>query len=76
MSEDLIPPHWPTPNYIDPELAGSLEGSLATSIILGTLTVATIGARLWARLGILHRGGLDDLFIVLALVSCATMENS
>ena len=57
------------PNYDDPERIGSPAASLATSIILGTLAVTAVAARLWARLGVLHRAGLDDFFIVIALVS-------
>lgn len=62
------PSKWPTPNYENPELAGSLEGSLATSIILGSIAVAAVSARLWSRFRILRRLGLDDMMIVIALV--------
>lgn len=62
------PTEWPTPNYENPELAGSLEGSLATSIILGSIAVAAVCARLWSRFRILRRLGLDDMMIVVALV--------
>lgn len=61
-------PNWPEPNYDDPETAGSLTGSLATSIILGTITVTAVIARFYARIAIVRRVGLDDLFIVIALV--------
>ena len=63
------PENWPEPNYIDPELAGSLSGSLATSITLGTITVIAVIARLYARIHIVRRVGLDDLFILIALVN-------
>ena len=63
------PADWPEPNYDDPETAGSLSGSLATSITLGIITVVAVVARLCARIGIVRRVGLDDLFIVIALVS-------
>ena len=63
------PATWPEPNYVDPELAGSLTGSLATSITLGVLTVIAVIVRFYARIAIVRRVGLDDIFIVLALVS-------
>ena len=68
------PSDWPTPNYEDPDLAGSLEGSLATSIILGSIAVAAVIARLWSRFRILHRVGLDDMLIVIALVGFAEFK--
>ena len=62
------PANWPAPNYDDPETAGSLTGSLAASIILGTITVIAVIARFYARIAIVRRVGLDDLFIIIALV--------
>lgn len=61
--------NFPVPNYENPELAGSLAGSLATSIVLGSFTVVAVFIRLWSRLRIVHRLGLDDMMIIVALVS-------
>ena len=58
----------PTPNYDDPATSGSPLGSLIASIVFGALATCAVAARLWARFGILHRAGVDDLLIVLALV--------
>ena len=68
-------PGLPEPNYDDPDLAGSPAGSLATSIILGALACFAVAARLWARISILRRPGLDDVAIVIALVSSNVEES-
>lgn len=58
---------WPTPNYVDPETRGN--ALLIINIIFLALCFAAVGARLWARLRILHSPGLDDLLITIAMVS-------
>ena len=62
------PANFPVPNYENPELAGSLAGSLATSIVLGSFVVVAVVIRLWSRFRIVHRLGLDDIMIIVALV--------
>lgn len=57
---------WPRPNYVNPERKG--WGLVITTIVLFTLALFTVLARLWARFVLLRNPGLDDLVIVLAMV--------
>ena len=61
-----IPSSWPTPNYTNPETHG--KAILIVSCTLGPLTLALVGARLWARVGIQRNAGLDDLLILIGMV--------
>jgi hypothetical protein len=62
----LVILNWPAPNYINPETHG--YQLVVTSIVLGTLAVATVVARLYARVVLLGNPGWDDYLIVIALV--------
>ncbi|KAI4941907.1 hypothetical protein J4E91_010457 [Alternaria rosae] len=57
---------WPTPNYIDPETRG--PALLIVNSILIALTVLTVAARLYTRLVIKRWFGIDDVFILIALL--------
>lgn len=58
---------WPTPNYTNPVTRG--DALLIVNSILITLVIITVGLRLYTRLVIKRWFGLDDVFILLALVS-------
>ncbi|MCJ1232522.1 hypothetical protein MMC14_000475 [Varicellaria rhodocarpa] len=71
MPGGLHPPQsvidtWPTPNYINPVTRG--YGLLALTVILFIVTPSIVGARLWARIIILRKPGLDDVLICFALI--------
>lgn len=57
---------WPTPNYIDPPTRG--PALLIVNSILIALTVLTVAARLYTRLVIKRWFGIDDVFILIALL--------
>ncbi|KAH9863176.1 hypothetical protein IAQ61_009453 [Plenodomus lingam] len=66
-----LPPYevlisWPRPNYDSPVTRGNAL-VLVNSIFLG-LVVITVGLRLYTRLAIKRWFGLDDVFILLALL--------
>jgi hypothetical protein len=70
-SSGILPPlsviiQWPTPNYEDPVTRS--KAVLITSVILGTIMVAVVGARMWARAVIQRNAGLDDWIMVAAMV--------
>jgi hypothetical protein len=74
-SSGVLPPlevvaTWPKPNYDDPVTRP--KAVLATACVLGTIMVAIVGARLWARFFIQRNGGLDDWVILVAMVRIAT----
>jgi hypothetical protein len=58
---------WPTPNYIDPVTRG--DALLIVNSIFISLVIVTVGLRLYTRLVIKRWFGLDDIFILLAMVS-------
>ena len=57
---------WPTPNYANPVTRG--DALLIVNSVLIALVVITVGLRLYTRLIIKRWFGLDDVFILLALV--------
>jgi hypothetical protein len=57
---------WPTPNYTNPVTRGTALYVIA--IILSVVSVLIVAARLWARLVIVRKPGLDDGLVVVALV--------
>ena len=59
--------HFPTPNYVDPELRS--EGLFATLVAMSALSLIAVSARLYARIRVKRWLGLDDAMIVPALVS-------
>jgi hypothetical protein len=58
---------WPNPNYTDPVTRGNLL--VIVNIVLFSLAVLLVAARLYTRLCVKLWAGLDDVFICLALVS-------
>ncbi|KAE8826533.1 hypothetical protein PTNB73_06941 [Pyrenophora teres f. teres] len=69
-SSALLPPlsviqAWPAPNYEDPVTRS--KAAMIVSIILGTVMLAVVAARLWARIFIQRRVGADDWLIIAAL---------
>lgn len=58
---------WPKPNFVDPELRG--DGLLVGSVLLVTIAFLVVCMRLWSRFIVMHQGGLDDVLIVVAMVS-------
>lgn len=57
---------WPTPNYIDPETRG--PALLIVNSILIALTILVVIARLYTRIVIKRWFGIDDIFILFALL--------
>ena len=57
---------WPAPNYQDPVTRG--DALVVVNSIFITLVIVTVGLRLYTRLVIKRWFGLDDIFILLALV--------
>ncbi|KAH7402780.1 hypothetical protein BKA66DRAFT_564681 [Pyrenochaeta sp. MPI-SDFR-AT-0127] len=57
---------WPTPNYDHPVTRGN--ALLVVNSVLITLVIITVGLRLYTRLVIKRWFGLDDVFILLAMV--------
>ena len=67
-----LPPYdvllsWPTPNYDDPPTRG--PALVIVNSIFISLATLTVAARLYTRIAIKRWFGIDDVFIVLALVS-------
>jgi hypothetical protein len=57
---------WPTPNYANPVTRG--DALLIVNSVFIALIVITVGLRMYTRLIIKRWFGLDDVFILLALV--------
>ena len=62
---------WPTPNYTNPVTRG--DALLIVNSVLIALVVITVGLRMYTRLIIKRWFGIDDVFILLALV-CTVHE--
>jgi hypothetical protein len=67
----LLPPlsvviQWPTPNYEDPVTRSKTVP--ITFCVLGTIMVAVVGVRIWARAVIQRNAGSDDWIMVAAMV--------
>lgn len=58
---------WPTPNYDDPVTRG--PALVIVNAIFISLTFLIVAARLYTRIVIKRWFGVDDVFILLALVS-------
>jgi hypothetical protein len=56
---------WPVPNYIDPEVRG--PGLIITQIVLLSIAMIFIAARLYTRIVLVRSFGMDDVLIVVAL---------
>jgi len=59
---------WPLPNYVDPVSRG--PAVLIVNIVTMSLAFLLTLLRLYTRLRITCTPGLDDIFIVVALVWC------
>ena len=57
---------WPDPNYVDPVTRGS--ALLVVNCVFVSVAVLFVGARLYTRLWVKNWFGLDDVFIILAMV--------
>lgn len=57
---------WPDPNYVDPVTRGS--ALLVVNCVFVSIAVLFVGARLYTRLWVKSWFGLDDVFIILAMV--------
>src|SRR4051812_2921558 len=57
---------WPTPNYEDPVTRG--PALVIVNSIFVALAVSTVAARLYTRIVIKRWFGIDDVFILLALL--------
>jgi len=58
---------WPKPNYIDPETRGDSIIIISTVFLAAVVTAVTF--RIFTRLIVKKAFGLDDVFILLSLVS-------
>lgn len=70
-SSGILPPlevvaQWPTPNYDDPVRRPRVVVPLVC--IIGTVMLAIVGARMWARFVIQKNGKMDDWVILFAMV--------
>lgn len=57
---------WPTPNYVNPPTRG--DALLIVNTVFIALVVIVVGLRMYTRLVIKRWFGLDDIFILIALV--------
>jgi hypothetical protein len=57
---------WPTPNYDDPVTRG--PALVIVNAIFVTLAILTVAARIYTRIVIKRWFGIDDIFILLALL--------
>jgi hypothetical protein len=57
---------WPTPNYVNPKTRG--PALAIVNYTLAAVTIITVALRLYTRVFIKRWFGLDDVFIILALV--------
>jgi hypothetical protein len=64
---------WPTPNYENPVTRGNAL-VIVNSIFIG-FVVITVGLRLYTRLVIKRWFGIDDVFILLALVGSSLLTS-
>ncbi|KAI4637614.1 uncharacterized protein J4E88_002084 [Alternaria novae-zelandiae] len=70
-SSGLLPPvsvfaAWPLPNYEDPVTRS--KAVLITSCTLGSIMLAVVGARIWARAVIQRNSGVDDWIMLAAMI--------
>lgn len=63
---------WPEPNFINPEYKSdeTLFGVCVSLLVLAAIAVAL---RLYVRIAILHNTGLDDWFVLAAIVSLTSV---
>jgi hypothetical protein len=59
---------YPKPNYVNPESRSSKL--LIANCVMMSVTLCVVGVRIYTRVYITHCFGADDLFIILAVVSC------
>ena len=58
--------HWPIGNYVNPETRG--HTLVIVNAVLMTLVTFVVFLRLYVRVYLLRWFGIDDLFIIVALV--------
>ena len=58
---------WPKPNYVDPDTRG--PGVLIVNIVMVCIAFIVTCLRLYTRLRITTSPGIDDVLIILAMVS-------
>lgn len=63
---------WPTPNYTDPVERG--PGVLITNIVMLAIAFVVTLLRLYTRLRITSSPGIDDILIIIAMVSDAELS--
>ena len=64
---------WPKPNYIDPETRGN--GLFVVVLLFVLLCLVVVAARLYARIKILKAPGVDDVLIVISMVSLSSFNS-
>lgn len=57
---------WPKPNYVNPETRG--DGIVIYSYISASIATILVCLRLYARIFLLRKPGLDDVLVVVGLV--------
>jgi hypothetical protein len=60
---------WPRPNYVDPVTEG--PALMIVGIVLSAIAILLVAARVYSRLFITMALGIDDLLILISLVSQA-----
>jgi hypothetical protein len=65
---------WPAPNYTNPITRG--DALVIINSIFIVLVTITVGLRMYTRLVIKRWFGIDDVFILLALVSTVTTSSA
>ena len=58
--------NWPTPNYVNPETRG--HGAVILCAILSSFSIFTVALRLWTRAKVTNNFGVDDWFMIAAMV--------
>jgi hypothetical protein len=58
---------WPKPNYVDPVTEG--PALVLVGIILSSIAILLVAARIYSRIFITRALGIDDLLILISLVS-------
>jgi hypothetical protein len=65
---------WPAPNYINPETRG--PSVVIFNAVLISIVTLTVLLRLYVRASMLRWLGLDDVFIIAALVRLLKLLNT
>lgn len=62
---------WPTPNYIDPPTRG--PGVLIVNATCLSLAFIVVSLRIYTRIRITYSAGVDDVLIIIGLISAIAM---